>query len=642
MSIPQAASAWFSATELAGIGGLPHCPKAIRRLAQQQAWRRRRRQGRGAGVEYHVDSLPAAAQDALVFQPELIYPPAERDTDAPANADREHLWAAFDQLPESARDVARRRLAALHSIEALEAAGSSRVEAVDAVAQQTGAGRATIYRWLSQARGIDRSDWLAALAPRHAGRPADTEIDAEAWDLFRADYLRPEAPGVAACYERLERAAAAHGWRVPSRRTMYRLIEQRIAWPVRTLARDGAKALERIYPAQERDRSVFHALQAVNADGHRFDVFCRWPDGTIARPMMLCWQDLASGKLLSYRVDQTEHKDLIRLAFGDLVERWGIPHAAYLDNGRGFASKWLTGGQPTRYRFKIKPEDPVGIITQVGVAVHWTTPYHGQAKPIERAFRDLCEYVAKHPAFSGAYCGNAPDAKPENYGSRAVPIEEFRKVLETEIAAHNARPGRRASVAQGRSFDAVFAESYARVPVRRATAAQRRLWMLAAEGVVASRVDGSVRLAGNRYWTEALATYADQRIIVRFDPDHLHESVHCYERDGREIGEAACIQTAGFNDTRAAREHSRARRTWMRAQREQLDAERRMTALEVAKRLPDGDMAPSPPPERKVVQARFKRKPCSSELPTDETREEAFGRAVDDQWARFIQEVKVL
>ncbi len=477
-----------------------------------------------------------------------------------------------------------------------------------------------------------------------AGRPR-APIDPRAWDFFRADYLRPEAPCVAACYERLQRVALAHGWTVPSLPTLRRRLQE-IPRPVRVLAREGRDALRRMYPAQERDRSVFAAMEAVNADGRRCDVFCAWPDGTIARPVMLAWQDLLSGKILSWRVDRTEHSDLVRLSFGDMVERWGIPGAAWLDNGRGFASKLLTGGTPNRFRFKVKQEDPLGIISQMGVAVHWTTPYSGQSKPVERAFRDLAERIDKHPAFSGAYTGNRPDAKPENYNSRAVPIDEFLRVLDDEVRSHNARPGRRTKVAAGRSFDQVFQASYERVPIRHATAEQRRLWLLAAEGVSASSVDGSVRLAGNRYWTEELSQHAGTRVVIRFDPDALHGSVHCYTLAGAYIGEAECIQAAGFNDTTAARDHARERKRWMRAQREQLAAERRMTALDVAKLLPDTDAPAHANPQPKVLRPQFGRKtgaaapeqPGGSEQERKE-RHERFDKAVDAQWARFMERI---
>ncbi len=166
-----------------------------------------------------------------------------------------------------------------------------------------------------------------------------------------------------------------------------------------------------------------------------------------------------------------------------------FPKAALLDNGREFAAKVFTGGgAKTRFRFKVKEDDIPGLLPMLGVNVHWATPYSGQSKPIERAFRDLCDRVAKHPAFEGgAYTGNKPDAKPENYGNRAIPLDEFRAVLNEEMEAHNARPGRRSEVAFGRSFDEVFDEGYKVAPIRKATLEQRRLWLMSAEGVRGAR-----------------------------------------------------------------------------------------------------------------------------------------------------------
>jgi hypothetical protein len=45
---------------------------------------------------------------------------------------------------------------------------------------------------------------------------------------------------------------------------------------------------------------------------------------------------------------------------------FGIPVHCVLDNGRGFASKWITGGNATRFRFKVQAEDPTGLLVGLG------------------------------------------------------------------------------------------------------------------------------------------------------------------------------------------------------------------------------------------------------------------------------------
>jgi hypothetical protein len=242
----------------------------------------------------------------------------------------------------------------------------------------------------------------------------------------------------------------------------------------------------------------------------------------------------------------------------------------------------------------------------LGIQVHWTTPYHGQAKPIERAFGDFCQRIATHPSFAGAWTGANAMNKPENYGARNVPLDTFLKVVETEIVAHNARLGRRSKVCDGRSFEQVFNESYSRAPISKATAEQLRMCMMAAETTCANR-DGVITLLGNRYWSETVAQLSGQHIVARFDPQELHAGLEVYRLNGVYCGRAECLEPAGFNDTEAARDHARARNQWMRATKTVLDAERRMSTAQFGAQLPD--LAPSPAPESKVVRPFRPRKP---------------------------------
>jgi hypothetical protein len=370
---------------------------------------------------------------------------------------------------------------------------------------------------------------------------------------------------------------------------------------VTTLMRQGRDAAARVYPAQRRDRSVFRALEAINGDGHKFDVFVRWDDGSVTRPIMIGFQDLYSGAVLAHRIDRSESKHMVRMALADVITSWGIPEHCYLDNGRAFASKWITGGVKNRYRFRVREDEPDGLLTTLGVQVHWTTPYHGQSKPIERAWRTMCGEISKHPAFAGAYTGNKPDAKPENYRSKAIPIAEFRARVADEIAAHNARPGRSSATAKGRSFLETLQESLS-LPdtlVRRATAEQRRMFLLAAESIRPREPSGIIELLGSRYWADALPDHMGKPMIVRFDPLDLAAPIAVYTMDNRFVCEATAIGDVAFNDAAAAADHAKRRADFLRATKAAAEAGQRLDIDSYADLLPRTPAAPAP--ETRVV-----------------------------------------
>ncbi len=579
------------------LPGMPAERSAVAHFARRMRWHKtdkaRPRAGRGGGAEYHYSLLPPEAQAAIILK---FRQPVADDVSSemmPRAQGGQTAWDWFWRQTERRRQEGAHRISVLLRVEELARTGGGRVWAIEATSREEGIGVSTIRDWFGLVRGVERSDWLPALTPvARGGARQKISVADEVWAVFKADYLRPSEPSFEACYRRTAAIAAAKGWKMPTARTLHRRVDELNPGAV-VLARKGNQKLKEFYPAQTRSRAHFHALQAVNTDGHKWDVFVRWPDGTIGRPMMLAFQDLYSGKFLAWRTARSENKDTVRLAFGDMIERFGIPDRCYMDNGRAFASKWLTGGIPNRFRFKVKAEEPVGILTQLGVQIHWTTPYAGQSKPIERGFGDFARDIAKHPAFEGAYCGNSPMAKPENYGSRAIPIEEFIAITDREIAAHNARAGRRSEVCGGKlSFDQAFEASYAQSLIRTATAEQRRLCLLAGEQVLV-RPDGTLHLFHNRYFDEALWAHRGERVTVRFDPDRLHAPLTVHSGDGVFLAMAREIEAAGFDDTEAARRHAHARGAHRKATRALLDAERSLSLAELAALQPD---APATPP----------------------------------------------
>jgi hypothetical protein len=621
---------WHTPKELAGLPGMPGTVQGIHVRAKRDNWESRKRTGRGGGREYAFASLPVETQAALLKDatPEPKAPKVSRPAASRGVVDRESLWASYERRPQGMKDEAARRLQALQAVERLVAEGQGKSGAVEQIATAFGESRATLYRWQRAVKGVDRSDRLAALVPGYVGRTAKAECSPEAWEFFKAIYLRPGASTESMCYEWTRQAAEEHGWTWPSKRTIYRWVKE-IPLTTRTLMREGEYALMRLYPSQQRTVRDLHAMYWINGDGYQHNVFVKMdpddPNEKPFRPKTWFWQDIYSRRIVGFRTDHTEHTDMIRLALGDVIERYGIPEHATIDNTRAAANKWMTGGVQHRYRFKVREEDPLGLMPQLGIQVHWTTVHKGkgwgQAKPVERAFGvgGLGEWVDAHPKFHAAGTGPNPMAKPDNYGERVVSWDDFMTVLRTAIAAWNAKDGRRTEICAGQmSFDQAFDESYQRSAhlIRKPTEAQRRMWMLAAESVTVQR-GGSVALAvgkgpsgKNRYSSDALIEHVGRKVVVRFDPDDLHGTVYLYQADGRYIGPAECDFAVGFGDSQKGREHQRIRKQKLKAAKQMAEAESRMTALEAAELMPEYEPEPDEPVQTNVIRGAAWKQPA--------------------------------
>ncbi|ENF3900794.1 Mu transposase C-terminal domain-containing protein [Escherichia coli] len=614
---------WFSAKKLEGLIGLPKSSSAISRKARLEQWVFRQIHGvRGVAYEFHISSLPKETQAALLLRQGEIETSMgrfeiARPTLEAHNYDREALWSKWDNASDSQRRLAEKWLPAVQAADEMLNQGISTKTAFATVAGHYQVSASTLRDKYYQVQKFAKPDWAAALVD---GRGASrrnvhkSEFDEDAWQFLIADYLRPEKPAFRKCYERLELAAREHGWSIPSRATAFRRIQQ-LNEAMVVACREGEHALMHLIPAQQRTVEHLDAMQWINGDGYLHNVFVRWFNGDVIRPKTWFWQDVKTRKILGWRCDVSENIDSIRLSFMDVVTRYGIPEDFHItiDNTRGAANKWLTGGAPNRYRFKVKEDDPKGLFLLMGAKMHWTSVVAGkgwgQAKPVERAFGvgGLEEYVDKHPALAGAYTGPNPQAKPDNYGDRAVDAELFLKTLAEGVAMFNARTGRETEMCGGKlSFDDVFEREYARTIVRKPTEEQKRMLLLPAEAVNVSRkgefalkVGGSLKGAKNVYYNMALMNAGVKKVVVRFDPQQLHSTVYCYTLDGRFICEAECLSPVAFNDAAAGREYRRRQKQLKSATKAAIKAQKQMDALEVAELLPQ--IAEPEAPESRIV-----------------------------------------
>lgn len=589
---------WISISELAAaaLPGLPGSERGIRKQALREGWDLqpgKSRKGDGGAVEYHVSLLPKEARGKLAFL---------TASHAPTSKEREcskQLWARFDLLSTDDRAECQRRLDVLIAVDDMRAAGIKNMDAVARVVSEFNISERTYYNWRQMVAGQARHDWLAALAPAFSPIvngvvPERAACDPRAWEFLKSDFLRPERPALSACLRRMRKAAQEHGWTsTPSDASLRRRLAAEVPHAVKVYAREGKDKAKRMIPAQRRSRNHLHAMQMVNTDGHKLDLFVRvsWSKKPV-RMFLLGIQDIYSGKVLSFRLCEAETWDAVRGAIGDMAEHYGLPKHIIMDNGRAFASKKISGGAIQRNRFKVKEDEVAGLLKTLGIEPHFTKPYSGQSKPIERAWKDLAEEIAKHPSMAGAYTGNRPDAKPENYGNSAIPLEVLQQHVAEQIAEHNARPGRNTETARGRSFDQTFEENMllpsTASEVAFPTTAQRSIWLLAAEPVIARKPSGEIHIGKNRYWAVELQQWIGKKVTARFDPGALHSPIKVYDPKGRLICDAPCIDDSGFDSLDAARRTGRLVSTIQRTRKEEAAAHKQLSAMELAALLRKG------------------------------------------------------
>jgi len=639
---------WFTISDALAhpVAGHPATAEGWRRVALRSGWRELDGKARKTerGWEYHVSLWPERVRGALmraeaqahIRTKALVTEPETRNTPA---------WDAFNKSSQKNRDIAAERLAAVEAVAARVKGGAKKGDAIAEQAIVSNVSARSLQRWWSAAQAVPHADWLPTLVPGYRPTTQFGPCHPEALATIKADYLRPEQPSFNACYRRLKKLAEAHGWSpIPSSRALRRRLAAEVEQSVVALRRQGRDSAKALYPPQLRVKNDLHAMQVVNMDGHRFDVMVKKPDGKVFRPVLTALQDVYSGKFVGWRIDETENKVAVRLAIGDMIERYGIPEHIVLDNGRSFASKWITGGQKSRFRFKIRDDEPDGLLTLLGVKVHWAKPYSGQSKPIERAFRDLCDDIAKHPFLHGAYTGNSPTAKPDNYGARAVDYETFRRAAHGCLLEHNARTGRNTRTSKGRSFDETFEESMSRpeTVVRRAAPAQRALWLLMAESITARKPSGEIHLMGNRYWSEAMVEHAGKKVCVRFDPDNLTRPVEIFAMDGVKLCDAEAIEEVNFLDAEAARRHERARREFLKKQKELADMHVTMSPEELARLYapPMADHADDPvyPAVTRLASADANKRPPSEQPEWTDADEDAFANVVGMMGRRLMRD----
>jgi len=449
------------------------------------------------------------------------------------------IWEAYERSGENHKRRAKAAQEALLTFKRLVEEGFSIGEAENEVASRHGVSKPTLWRYRQTTKGHPQMHWLPLLSPRYKGGRPPAEFTEAAYDFILGRALNSSETPLAVVFDEARRQASGNGWVIPSNDAIRYRLEKEPAW-LKTAGCKGPKALERSYPAIKRDYTSLKLHEAWESDGRKSDVFCIWPDGTIARPFIIVWREVRSRLVLGVKGFLNPHAAAVLATFGQALARAGTaPDKAKLDNGPEYAGKSVTGGQSSRYRFKVVPGEQIGVMTMVGTAVEWSLPGRGQDKPIESFWRFIADRCDKAPEFEGAYCGRNPVVKPENFDRRnAIPVADYGEKLAATIEYFNTQHRHSGSGMGGRTALEVYTELNKQTVRDPVDPAHIRLCKMGSAAIKPAKVDASYTLTIPgygvcRYWSKTIAELpADvlsRKHFVYYDLENPRAPVSIYD-----------------------------------------------------------------------------------------------------------------
>lgn len=536
----------------------------------------------GPGWLIPVVALSAEAQARYR---KAAQPPAPEQQTLPAIVQHEEyrtLMDAYDKKPPKLKQMAEAAAGAVDAFLALRNSGLSVGMAEKAILESHKISKPNLCRHRAAVEGHDRQYWEAILCPRYHGGRGKSDMTEEAYEAICRDFFIQSQPPLSAILPRIRKEGMARGWVIPSDKTVMNRLkaEPPHLW---TWRQGGKKALERSFPTVEKEYSTLRLHEFWESDGRRADVRCVWPDGTVGRPVVVAWREVRTRMPLALGIYKNEDAELVISAFCRALTLSGTrPENAKMDNGRSFANKPLTGQQANRYRFKIKPDEPVGLMTRIGTQVKWSKPGKGRDKPIESWWNFIANHCDKLPQFEGAYCGRNPVEKPDNFDPRkAVPVEEYGAALKAAAWAFANRPHRGDGMG-GESPWALYkrlSEGHTMNPV---DPAMIRLGLMGVATVKPDRQTAALKFKFDgygevRYWSDALAdqplNIRARKLHVYYDPGRPNDPVSIYDGD-KYLCDAERLGKVDFHEVGGGKVemHMRAHAEFLRTRQAEINA----------------------------------------------------------------------
>ena len=283
--------------------------------------------------------------------------------------------------------------------------------------------RRTVYKWIADeaALGVD------GLAPR-ANPFGEPRWAGELLDAWKD----PAKPSLAYIVEYVVPSMLANKAISPPTYSQARTYLMKLGEVYKQRGRMGPRELRSIQTFRRRDTECLVPLEAVTADGHKFDAEVAHPlTGRPFRPEITTIVDIYTRRVVGVSFDLAESALAVMAAVRTCVLAAGVPSIFYCDNGSGYKNAWNAA-----------------LMARTGTTLTHSRAYNAQAKGIVESLnkRLWVNMAAKRlPTYMGKDMDREARQKAYKETRRGVPgklisWDGFCQFAIAAIDAYNARP----------------------------------------------------------------------------------------------------------------------------------------------------------------------------------------------------------
>jgi hypothetical protein len=230
------------------------------------------------------------------------------------------------------------------------------------------------------------------------------------------------------------------------------------------------------------------------------------------------------------------------------VLNFGLPNDVYLDNGKDFRCKdFATGRKKQSVKIVHNGTKKSSLLTNLGINVHFALPYNAQAKPVERDFLKIKNYLSKHcVGYRGGNVVERPEKlKYEIKNEKITGFDEFKTLFDDFILNVLNKMPSNGKVLQGKSPDELWSEEFI-VKKIISKDALKLFCMRTSKDISIGRngvFDSQLQIT---YWAEWMIGFKGKKVFLRRDVNAYQEAWVFDSTSEEFLGEANANQASSF------------------------------------------------------------------------------------------------